>query len=358
MESADDGGNPERARELAVDQRRDAHVAAPCGRGAGSAAAGLRPRDARGGGRPADPSRSRGTGSSVWPAIPTPRAGRWPAPSSAAPSRWRPMPPGRSQWWPRPATCPPSGCWPGCGTGWRSTRRWPRRSRGKCPPTAARRGRLDGARPGHRPRPRCARPSPPAATGLLPARRPRRPGRRPRHPGRDWKSPTNAMSCPHRHFDEAFYRASKLGRRGGIIVLGEVAPDSTESLVYTRLVLSIFTGERPTIDGCGASWPGGPSPTGSRAEPPPAGSPGGWAGWVPFPPGSCRDGVPRRPTPGRGASSSSGAASPPSASSPAPTRRPDGTSTKALEPGGDQERRPVRPPGGVPGHGRVQADPG
>ncbi|MGH9037340.1 MAG: hypothetical protein ACRD0O_16405, partial [Acidimicrobiia bacterium] len=60
---------------------------------------------------------------------------------------------------------------------------------------------------------------------------------------------TNAVVVPNRHFDEGFYRASELGRRGGVIVLGEVAPDSAESLVYTRLVLSIFTGERPTIDG-------------------------------------------------------------------------------------------------------------
>ncbi len=60
---------------------------------------------------------------------------------------------------------------------------------------------------------------------------------------------TNAVVVPNRHFDEGFYRASELGRRGGIFVLGEVAPDSAESLLYTKLVLSIFTGERPTIDG-------------------------------------------------------------------------------------------------------------
>ena len=60
---------------------------------------------------------------------------------------------------------------------------------------------------------------------------------------------TNAVVVPNRHFDEGFYLASELGRRGGIIVLGEVAPDSAESLVYTKLVLSFFTGERPTIDG-------------------------------------------------------------------------------------------------------------
>ncbi|MGH9040430.1 MAG: ABC transporter substrate-binding protein, partial [Acidimicrobiia bacterium] len=60
---------------------------------------------------------------------------------------------------------------------------------------------------------------------------------------------TNAVIVPNRHFDEAFYRSSALGRRGGVIVLGEVAPDSEQSLVYTNLVLSIFSGERPTIDG-------------------------------------------------------------------------------------------------------------
>ncbi len=60
---------------------------------------------------------------------------------------------------------------------------------------------------------------------------------------------TNAAVVPNRHFDEGFIRASELGRRGGVLALGEVAPDSAESLVYTKLVLAIFTGERPTIDG-------------------------------------------------------------------------------------------------------------
>jgi hypothetical protein len=58
-----------------------------------------------------------------------------------------------------------------------------------------------------------------------------------------------AVLVPPRHFDEQFYRGSKLGRRGDISVLGEVAPDSAESLVYTRLVFSLFPGEQPTIDG-------------------------------------------------------------------------------------------------------------
>jgi methionine-rich copper-binding protein CopC/putative copper export protein len=60
---------------------------------------------------------------------------------------------------------------------------------------------------------------------------------------------SSAIVVPARHFDETFYRASKVGRRGDILVLGEVSPDSDESLVYTRLTLSIFPGERPSIDG-------------------------------------------------------------------------------------------------------------
>jgi hypothetical protein len=60
---------------------------------------------------------------------------------------------------------------------------------------------------------------------------------------------TNAVVVPNSHFDEDFYRASRYGRRGEIIVLGEVAPDSRESLVYTNVASSIFSGERPTIDG-------------------------------------------------------------------------------------------------------------
>lgn len=52
-----------------------------------------------------------------------------------------------------------------------------------------------------------------------------------------------------RQFDEAFVRGSRLGRRGDIIHLGEVAPDSAESLVYTRLVNSLYPGEQPAVDG-------------------------------------------------------------------------------------------------------------
>jgi Periplasmic binding protein len=54
---------------------------------------------------------------------------------------------------------------------------------------------------------------------------------------------------PSRHFDEGFYRASKLGRRGDIVALGEVAPDSGESLLYTRLISGLFPGEQASIDG-------------------------------------------------------------------------------------------------------------
>ncbi|HYH51654.1 MAG TPA: copper resistance protein CopC [Acidimicrobiia bacterium] len=52
-----------------------------------------------------------------------------------------------------------------------------------------------------------------------------------------------------RAFDEAFVRSSKIGRRGDVKVFGEVAPDSGDSLLYTRLVSSIFPGEQSTIDG-------------------------------------------------------------------------------------------------------------
>ncbi|MGH8975476.1 MAG: ABC transporter substrate-binding protein, partial [Acidimicrobiia bacterium] len=50
-------------------------------------------------------------------------------------------------------------------------------------------------------------------------------------------------------FDEQFYLASKIGRRGDVTVLGEVAPDSEESLLYTSLVRTLFPGESPTING-------------------------------------------------------------------------------------------------------------
>jgi putative copper export protein/methionine-rich copper-binding protein CopC len=52
-----------------------------------------------------------------------------------------------------------------------------------------------------------------------------------------------------RGFDEGFVRSSKIGRRGDVKVFGEVAPDSGDSLLYTRLVSSIFPGEQSTIDG-------------------------------------------------------------------------------------------------------------
>jgi hypothetical protein len=58
-----------------------------------------------------------------------------------------------------------------------------------------------------------------------------------------------SLLAASRAFDEAFLRSSKIGRRGDIKVFGEVAPDSGESLVYTKLVQTIFPGEQPSIDG-------------------------------------------------------------------------------------------------------------
>ena len=58
-----------------------------------------------------------------------------------------------------------------------------------------------------------------------------------------------SLLAASRAFDEAFVRGSKIGRRGDVKVLGEVAPDSGESLVYTKLVQTIFPGEQPSIDG-------------------------------------------------------------------------------------------------------------
>jgi hypothetical protein len=52
-----------------------------------------------------------------------------------------------------------------------------------------------------------------------------------------------------RAFDEGFLRSSRIGRRGDVRMFGEVAPDSGDSLLYTRLVSSIFPGEQSTIDG-------------------------------------------------------------------------------------------------------------
>jgi hypothetical protein len=58
-----------------------------------------------------------------------------------------------------------------------------------------------------------------------------------------------ALLVASRAFDETFLRSSKIGRRGDVKVYGEVAPDSGESLLYTRLVKAIFPGEQPAIDG-------------------------------------------------------------------------------------------------------------
>jgi hypothetical protein len=58
-----------------------------------------------------------------------------------------------------------------------------------------------------------------------------------------------AVLVASRAFDEQFLRSSKIGRRGDVKIYGEVAPDSGESLVYTRLVSTIFPGEQATIDG-------------------------------------------------------------------------------------------------------------
>ena len=52
-----------------------------------------------------------------------------------------------------------------------------------------------------------------------------------------------------RSFDEHFLRSSKIGRRGDVRVYGEVAPDTGDSLLYTKLVSSIFPGEQATVDG-------------------------------------------------------------------------------------------------------------
>jgi putative copper export protein/methionine-rich copper-binding protein CopC len=58
-----------------------------------------------------------------------------------------------------------------------------------------------------------------------------------------------SLLAASRAFDEAFLRSSKIGRRGDVKVFGEVAPDSAESLIYTKLVVTIFPGEQPSIDG-------------------------------------------------------------------------------------------------------------
>ena len=58
-----------------------------------------------------------------------------------------------------------------------------------------------------------------------------------------------ALLVASRSFDETFLRSSKIGRRGDVKVYGEVAPDSGDSLLYTRLVSTIFPGEQATVDG-------------------------------------------------------------------------------------------------------------
>jgi putative copper export protein/methionine-rich copper-binding protein CopC len=60
---------------------------------------------------------------------------------------------------------------------------------------------------------------------------------------------TAALLAATRSFDENFLRSSKIGRRGDVKVYGEVAPDTGDSLLYTKLVRSIFPGEQATIDG-------------------------------------------------------------------------------------------------------------
>jgi len=60
---------------------------------------------------------------------------------------------------------------------------------------------------------------------------------------------SSALLVASRGFDEAFLRSAKIGRRGDLKIFGEVTPDSAESLVYTKLVFTIFPGEQPSIDG-------------------------------------------------------------------------------------------------------------
>jgi methionine-rich copper-binding protein CopC/putative copper export protein len=59
----------------------------------------------------------------------------------------------------------------------------------------------------------------------------------------------SALLVASRAFDEGFVRSSRIGRRGDVRMFGEVAPDSGDSLLYTRLVSSIFPGEQSTVDG-------------------------------------------------------------------------------------------------------------
>jgi hypothetical protein len=60
---------------------------------------------------------------------------------------------------------------------------------------------------------------------------------------------SSALLVASRGFDEAFLRSSKIGRRGDLKIFGEVAPDSGDSLLYTRLVSTIFPGEQSSVDG-------------------------------------------------------------------------------------------------------------
>ena len=60
---------------------------------------------------------------------------------------------------------------------------------------------------------------------------------------------SSALLVASRGFDEDFLRRSKIGRRGDVKIFGEVAPDSGESLLYTKLVFAIFPGEQPSVDG-------------------------------------------------------------------------------------------------------------
>jgi hypothetical protein len=59
----------------------------------------------------------------------------------------------------------------------------------------------------------------------------------------------SSLLVASRSFDEGFLRSSRIGRRGDVKIFGEVAPDSGDSLLYTRLVSSIFPGEQSSADG-------------------------------------------------------------------------------------------------------------
>ena len=59
----------------------------------------------------------------------------------------------------------------------------------------------------------------------------------------------SSLLVASRAFDEGFLRSSKIGRRGDVKIFGEIAPDSGDSLLYTRLVMSLFPGEQSGVDG-------------------------------------------------------------------------------------------------------------